>query len=414
MQRNLTVSGLAVAVLSAVLLTTSGCDRPNQYVAPPPPEVMVAQPVAEKVADYLEATGTSRASQQVDLRSRVSGYLQQIAFEDGAYVEQGQLLFVIEPEPFQVTLASENAKLRKAEAALALAEAEVKRTSPLVKRGAMAQQELDVKVADRTTAVAEVAAARAAVDQAEWNLRYTRITAPISGRIGRHMVDVGNLVQLQTTILTRLESIEPMHVYFHVSENEVLRFMEDRHPTGANPDEPQPILVSLADTSGYTIKGHLDYTELGVDPDTGTQQRRAVVPNKDRALLPGLFVRVRIPLGDPEPRLLVDERAIGADQRGTYVLVVNDKQVVERRPVELGIEHEGKRVIKKGLTAEDWLVVNGLQRARPGSTVKANRSNAIAASEAPPGGQAGETGQKAAAEAHSASNPGTVVKKAGG
>jgi RND family efflux transporter MFP subunit len=414
MKRNLMVLGLAVVALAVLLLTTSGCEPPNQYVAPPPPEVTVALPVTESVADYLEVTGTSRASQKVDLRSRVSGYLQQIAFEDGAYVEQGQLLFVIEPEPFQVTLASENAKLRKAEAALALAEAEVKRTSPLVKRGAMAQQELDVKVADRTTAVAEVAAARAAVDQAEWNLRYTRITAPISGRIGRHMVDVGNLVQLQTTILTTLESIEPMHVYFNISENDVLRFMEDRHPTGANADATQPILVGLSDTSGYTIKGQLDYTELGVDPDTGTQQRRGVVPNKDHALLPGLFVRVRIPLSEPEPRLLVSERAIGADQRGSYVLVVNEKQVVERRPVELGIEHNGKRVIKKGVTAEDWLVVNGLQRARPGSTVKANRSNAVAASETPAAAPAGEVGERAPDKTQTAANQADVAKKAGG
>jgi RND family efflux transporter MFP subunit len=359
-------SGLAVALL---FVAGSGCTRTNQYVAPPPPEVAVAQPVTEEVTDYMEFTGTTRAIAMVDLRSRVSGYLQSIEFEDGAYVKEGQLLFVIEPEPFEVALASDKAKLRKAQAALKLAEAEVERTRPLVKRGALAVAELDVKIADRDSAAAEVAMAEAAVAQAELNLRYTRITAPISGRIGRHRVDVGNLVEMQTTMLTTIESIEPIHVYFSVSENDVLRFVEQQTSAGLKPGAETPIYIGLSERGGFPFEARLDYTELGVDPETGTQQRRGVFPNEDHSLLPGLFVRVRIPLGPPAPQLMVEERAIGADQRGTYVLVVDDKNIVERRSVELGVAHNGNRVVKQGLSAGEWIVVNGLQRARPGAPV---------------------------------------------
>jgi RND family efflux transporter MFP subunit len=371
MKRPIGIAG--ATALALILLTGSGCTRTNEYVAPPPPEVAVAQPVTEEVTDYMEFTGTTRALDSVDLRARVSGYLQSIEFEDGAYVEKGQLLFVIEPEWYEVALASEKAKLRKAQAALKLAEAEVERTRPLVKRGALAGAELDVKVADRDSASAEVATAEAAVDQAELNLRYTRITAPISGRIGRHMVDVGNLVQMQTTMLTTIESIEPIHVYFNVSESEVLQFVEHGASSEAKSDQA-PLFVGFSEAGGFPFEGRLDYTELGVDPETGTQQRRGVFPNKDRSLLPGLFVRVRIPLGKPAPQLLVNERAIGADQRGQYVLVVNDKNLVERRPIVLGSAHNGNRVVKKGLSAGEWIVVNGLQRARPGAPVNPQKT----------------------------------------
>jgi RND family efflux transporter MFP subunit len=336
----------------------------------------VAQPTTEKVADYLETTGTTRAVEAVDLRSRVSGYLQSIEFEDGAYVEKGQLLFVIEPEPFEVALASEKARLRKYEAAAKLAEAEVERARPLVKRGALSVAELDVKIADRATAAAEVAVAEAAVAQAELNLRYTRVTAPISGRIGRHMVDAGNLVQMQTTILTSIESIEPIHVYFNVSENDVLRFMERRSPQETANTSATRLSVGLSESGDFPYEGQLDFIELGVDPETGTQQRRGVFVNKDHALSPGMFVRVRIPLGPPAPQLLITERAIGSDQRGPFVLVVGEKDIVERRSVELGVLHKGNRVVKQGLSGEEWIVVNGLQRARPGAPVKPQKSGA--------------------------------------
>jgi multidrug efflux system membrane fusion protein len=369
---------LGATMLAVLSLSAVGCTRANKYVAPPPPEVGVAQGVTEEVVDYLETTGTIRALESVDLRARVSGYLQSVEFQDGAYVEKGQLLFVIEPEPFKVALALEKAKLRKAEAASKLAQAEVERARPLAKRGALSVAELDIKLADRDSAAAEVAAAEAAVAQAELNLQYTRITAPISGRIGRHMVDVGNLVQTQTTMLTSIEKIEPIYVYFYVSENDVLRFIERKASEGVGTETESPLHVGLSETGGFPFEGQLDYVELGVDPDTGTQQRRGIFVNKDRSLLPGMFVRVRIPLGSPAQQLLVNERAIGSDQRGPYVLVVSDKNIVERRAVELGVAHNGKRVIKRGLSASDWIVVNGLQRARPGAPVNPQKLEAQA------------------------------------
>jgi RND family efflux transporter MFP subunit len=368
----------AAATLAVLLLPLIGCTRANTYVAPPPPDVEVAQGVTEDVVDYLEKTGTIRALEAVDLRARVSGYLQSVEFRDGAYVEKGQLLFVIEPEPFKVALALEKAKLRKAEAVAKLAEAEVERARPLAKRGALSVAELDIKLADRDSAAADVAAAEAAVAQAELNLQYTRITAPISGRIGRHMVDVGNLVQTQTTILTSIEKIEPIYVYFYVSENDVLQFIERKASDGAGADTHSVMHVGLSEAGGFPYEGELDYVELGVDPNTGTQQRRGVFLNKDHSLLPGMFVRVRIPLGSPAPQLLVNERAVGSDQRGAYVLVVNEKNIVERRSVELGVAHNGKRVVKQGLSAGEWIVVNGLQRARPGAPVNPQKIDAKA------------------------------------
>jgi RND family efflux transporter MFP subunit len=369
----------AAVILAVLLLSAVGCTQANTYVAPPPPEVAVAQPVTEEVIDYLETTGTTRALEAVDLRARVSGYLQSVEFQDGAYVEKGQLLFVIEPEPFKVALALEKAKLRKAEAASKLAQAEVDRARPLAKRGALSVAELDIKLADRDSAAADVAAAEAAVAQAELNLEYTRITAPISGRIGRHLVDVGNLVQTQTTMLTTIEKIEPIYVYFYVSENDVLRFIEQKAADGVGAQKESPLQVGLSETGGFPFEGQIDFVELGVDSDTGTQQRRGVFLNKNHSLLPGMFVRVRIPLGSPKPELLVNERAIGSDQRGPYVLVVGDKNIVERRAVELGVAHDGKRVVKQGLSAGEWIVVNGLQRARPGAPVNPQKIEAKAA-----------------------------------
>jgi RND family efflux transporter MFP subunit len=377
MPRNRTVEEmLTAAALAMFLLPAVGCTRANTYVAPPPPEVAVARGITEEITDYLETTGTTRALEAVDLRARVNGYLQSVEFQDGAYVEKGQLLFVIEQEPFKVALALEKAKLRKAEAASKLAQAEVDRARPLAKRGALSVAELDIKLADRDSAAAEVAAAEAAVAQAELNLRYTRITAPISGRIGRHMVDVGNLVQTQTTMLTTIEKIEPIYVYFYVSENDVLRFIEQKAADGAGEETESLLNVGLSETGGFPFEGRLDFVELGVDPGTGTQQRRGIFLNKDHSLLPGMFVRVRIPLGSPAPQLLVNERAIGSDQRGPYVLVVDDKNIVERRAVELGIAHNGKRVVKRGLLASEWIVVNGLQRARPGAEVNPQKTGA--------------------------------------
>jgi RND family efflux transporter MFP subunit len=340
----------------------------------------VARPIEDQVLDYLQFTGTTQATDRVDIRARVAGYLKEIAFEDGAWVEKGDLLFIIEPAPFEAALASASAQLEKAQASLKLAEANYRRIAPLARQGTVTEQELDVQRAQVATAAADVSAAKAAVTQARLNLDYTRIEAPISGRIGRNLVDVGNLIQVEATLLATVENYAPIYAYFSVSESDVLRLMQMRRAAGLSgvKQNPPPIFLGLSSEEGFPHEGRLDFTDLGVDPGTGTQMWRAIFPNRDRHLLPGLFGRLRLPVGQPEPELLITERAIGADQRGQYLLVVNDENKVEYRPVELGIAVEGMRVIKKGVKAGEWVVVNGLQRARPGAEVQPQKTELTA------------------------------------
>lgn len=358
-------------LLAGLVLFLTGCEERNQFVAPPPPAVTVATPIKRDVVDTIEFTGTTRATARVDLRARVGGYLKEIHFEDGQIVKKDDLLFEIEPAPFEAELEAANARLQKAQATLQLADTNLKRIEELYRRKVATSQEYDIQVAERASAEADVAVAQAAVTQANLQLSYTKIHAPISGRIGRHLVDLGNLVQAEQSLLATIESIDPIHAYFYLSESELLRFMEMlRENKVPDPEKTPPELqMGLANEEGFPHKGHLDYREFGVDPETGTITRRAVFENPQNILIPGLFVRIRAEIGEPTPRLLVEERAISSDQRGDFLLVVNDENTVEYRPVKLGIAMEGMRVIEEGVEADDRIVVNGLQRARPGTEV---------------------------------------------
>jgi RND family efflux transporter MFP subunit len=358
------------------MVAALGCSRANEYVPPPPAAVTVAQPVEREIVHQLEFTGTTRSIEAVDVRARVTGYLQRIAFKDGAEVKAGDLLFVIEPAPFEAALDSAKAALQKADASLGLAQADLARTEPLVKRGALTAQELDVKRADVATALADVASAKAALRQAELDLAYTQVKSPIAGRVSRHMVDVGNLVQPGETVLTRVESYDPIHVYFSVSESDVTEFLRSNSEKARQSlrDNPPALFMGLSGEDGFPHEGKLDFTELGVDPQTGTQMRRGEFPNADQKLVPGLFARVRLPIGSPEPALMIPDRAIATDQRGEYVLVVNEKNTVEYRLVKLGMRVAGMRVVSDGLQANEWIVINGLQRARPGAVVNPERT----------------------------------------
>ena len=366
--------GLALAAVALI-----GCSKPNELVQPPPPVVTVAQPVEREVVHQLEFTGNTRATEAVDVRARVNGYLQKIEFVDGADVKAGDVLFVIEPAPFEAALDAAKAALQKAEATLSLANADLARTEPLVQRGASTAQELDVKKADVATAAADVASAKAALTQAELNLSYTQVKSPISGRVSRHMVDIGNLVQAEQTTLTRVEAFDPIHAYFAISESDVVELMAKSPGTSAASLKANPptIYIGLTGENGYPHEGKLDFAEAGIDPQSGTQMRRAIFPNADKSLVPGMFVRVRLPVGSPAPGLMVPDRAIGMDQSGEYVLVVNDKNTVERRSVNLGLRVGNMRVVSQGLEASDWIVINGLQRARPGAPVNPERTTEI-------------------------------------
>jgi RND family efflux transporter MFP subunit len=374
-----TIAGLLITWGAAL----AGCAKNDAYRPPDVPKVSVAKPLELKLTDELDYTGNLQAVDSVEIRARVNGYLDKIHFRDGQNVEQDQLLFEIEEAPFRAALDSAEANKLKAEASLKLAEAELRRTSPLVERGAAPTSELDEKSAGVATAKADVAYAAAMVTQAKLNLDYTKVRAPLSGRIGRHMVDPGNLIESQGTVLTTIERYDPIHAYFSVSESDVPSLpqqsaatLETETKQGENyrldlkTDSRPRVFVGLPGEEGYPHEGRLDYTQLGIDPSTGTQQRRAIFQNADQKLVPGSFVRVRVPYGDEKPRLLVPERAVGVDQRGEYVLVVNAKNMIEDRRVVLGAGRFGLRVVIGGLQPNDLVIINGLQRVRPAMEVK--------------------------------------------
>lgn len=363
--------GIWGIVLTAASLFLGGCQQRADYVPPPPPKVTVALPVQRPVQEYFEAPGQTRAVSIVELRARADGYLQEIHFEDGELVEKGRLLFVIDRAPYEAELASANAALAKAKAQLRLSEQQLERTRMLAARQATTESTLEVQEAERAAAAADVALAEAALQQAELNLSYTEIHAPFAGRMGRHLVDVGNLVQSGTTLLSSLESVDPIHAYFNVSESDLLRFRNMQRNGTLKLTDADPITIELAlgDGGAFTFSGMLDFREFGIDPETGTTQRRAVFHNADGQLIPGLFVRIRAAVGDPQDRLLVEERAISSDQRGEYLLVVDDQNIVQYRLVELGLQKDGIRAIESGLNPDDRVVINGLQRARPGAEV---------------------------------------------
>ncbi len=374
-------SWLAMLVMAAVPATWfGGCQQKNAFQSPPPPEVTVARPIERPVADTVQFTGTTEASAKVDLRSQVTGYLKKITFKDGADVKKGELLFVIDQAPFEAKYNSAEANLQKAEAELKLAQSSLRRIQNLYNRSAATETELESQQAQAASKAADVKAAEAAKEEAKLELDYTEIHAPIDGRIGRHLVDVGNLVESDQTLLATIESIEPIYAYFDVSESELLKFREMlRKNELPNPEKHPPALyLGLSDEQGYPHQGHLDFRQLGVDPETGTILRRGVFPNQDRFLIPGLFVRIQATVGEPVKRLLVEERAIGTDQRGSYLLVLSEENKVEYRPVQLGISTDGMRVIRKGVGPQDWVIVDGLQRARPGESVRPKKEKMIA------------------------------------
>jgi membrane fusion protein (multidrug efflux system) len=401
--------------------------------------VTVARPIERPVTDYVELTGSTQATAKVDLRARVNGYLQDILFEDGATVQKGELLFRIDEKPFRAALESARAKLAEAEARrkasresrvvqtaeaalqvtrsqATVAQLDEARGRRLLERGAQTREEYDRHAAALKTAQADVevkeanleqarvefesnialteasvANAQAAVTNAELDLSYTEIRAPIGGRIGRRLVDPGNLVQAETTLLATIEAFDPIYVYFTVSESQVLYFARLRQQHKLPPLGTEPIILNmgLGDEEGFPHEGLFDFGELGVDPDTGTALRRGIFPNPGGTIVPGLFARVRAAVGSPSPRLLVPERALGADQQGRYALVVNAKDVVEQRPVRTGTEVGGLRVIEEGLKPDDWVVIDGLLRARPGARVAPERGEipALATARDGPGPQ---------------------------
>jgi len=369
MLRNVPRLFLVLAAATCLAWTVS-CDKRNAYVPPPAPKVTVAKPVRQNVMDYLEFTGNTQAVQSVNLPARVEGFLQAIKFKDGQHVKKDQLLFVIEPEPYKAKVKEAQAAIDGYKATLAQAEIEYNRAKRLFAEKAGPDTEVVKWQATRDSTQASLESAKAQLEIAKINLGYTQVTAPFDGRMGRHQVDVGNLVggAGQQTLLSTIIQEDPLYAYFTINERELLRLIESHKGRSDETKGKAAVELGLSNTSEYNFKGTLDYTDLGVDPQTGTMLLRAVFPNAKGDLLPGLFVRLRAPL-EARDALLVPESAVGVAQVGSYVLVVGDKNMVEQRPVTTGPVINAMKVIEKGLDGTERVIVNGIQRARPGSAV---------------------------------------------
>ncbi|MGH6918295.1 MAG: efflux RND transporter periplasmic adaptor subunit, partial [Geminicoccaceae bacterium] len=319
----------ALIGLLAVLLW--GCGEDNTYVPPPPPTLSVSQPVRQTVTDYIEVSGNTQASNSVDLVARVEGYLQSVDFTDGSFVKKGDLLFVIEPQPYEVQVQLQQATVAQQQATLTQASEEYARQQRLIKQNATSQSELENWQAQQGTAQAAVEEANANLEIAKINLGYTRITAPFDGRMGRHLVDPGNLVGAGSpTQLATIEQLAPIYVYFNVDETDVLRVRANMRAAGQTVASMGPVTlgVGLQNETGYPHEASLDFIDSEIDQSTGTLQVRGSIANQDYVFLPGMFVRVRVPVGTTPNALLVPDRALGIDQRGHYLLLVDQSDEV--------------------------------------------------------------------------------------
>jgi len=354
------------------LLLLAGCEQ-NTFQPPPPPKVDVAVPVQRAITRYLDATGNTAPIKSVDLVARVQGFLQSIDYKDGSFVKEGTTLFTIEPETYKLKLDQARAAQAGAEASLKQAEADFRRQSDLVARQAVSQATLDTSTSTRDNAQANLQQAQANTRIAEVNYSYTKVTAPFDGIVTAHLISIGELVGASSpTQLSTIVALDPIYVNFTVSEQDVLRVRAEARRLGITASDLTrlPIAVGLQTEDGYPHEGNLDYAAPTVNQSTGTLAVRGVIPNPDRILLPGFFVRVRVPIDTQQDALLIPDTALGSDQGGRYVLVVNGDNVVEQRKVQTGqLEAGGMRVIESGLKPEDRLVVAGLLRAIPGQKV---------------------------------------------
>jgi RND family efflux transporter MFP subunit len=363
---------LPLLACAGILTLLSACGQENRFVAPPPPKVIVQLPMQQTVTPYLEATGNAASVNTVKLLARVQGYVQEIKYQDGAAVKKGTPLFVIEPEPYKVQLEQAQAAEQGAKATLINNEAEFTRQQELQSKDVSTQANLDRARAARDTARASVLQAQAATQTAEINLGYTTVSAPFDGVVTARKVSVGELVGGDhTSELATIVQLDPIWVWFNLSERDVQRVrtqMEARGITISDVINKVPVEAGLQTESGYPHKGVLDYVAPDVNQSTGTLQVRGIFENAKQGLLPGYFVRVRVPLR-PEQALLVPEVAVGSDQAGRYVLTVNPDSIVEQRRVQLGQTTGEMRVIESGLKPDERVVVSGILDAVPGQRV---------------------------------------------
>lgn len=340
---------------------------------PPPPTVTVAKPLTREIVEDDEFIGRFEAVDEVSVRARVGGYLDKVHFRDGSIVKQGDLLFTIDQRPFQTALDEAKARLDVAQTLVTFTESQFRRAEKLSETGNIPISTLDDRRREYLAALAEVQGAKATVLRAELDLEYTEIKAPLSGRIDRRLVSVGNLVQADQTALTTVVSLDPINFYFDVDERQFLAYARDARSRNASLQEGAggiDVTIRLSDATESPVAGKLDFAENRIDEATGTMRIRAQVPNKDFILQPGLFGRVNMPGSLPYKGILVPDEAIGADQDRRIVYVVDAENKVAAKPIRIGPKLYGYRVVREGLTGDETIIINGLMRVRPGVTVK--------------------------------------------
>jgi RND family efflux transporter MFP subunit len=368
---------LAATVAAAALLV--GCGRSGSAAqAPPPPQVSVAAVVEKRVKDWDEFTGRFQAVETVEIRPRVSGYIDKIAFKEGSLVKQGDLLFVIDPRPYQADYDRAAADLKRYKTALELARIESARVQRLRESGAVSQEELDERTSTVAQAEANVAGAQAALESAGLNMGFTRVTSPVTGRVSRAEVTRGNLVTGGNnggTLLSSVVSMDPIYLYFDSDEQAYLRYMQmARSGERTSPrDATNPVHIGLANEEGFPHAGTMDFVDNQLNPQTGTIRARAVFANKDGLFTPGLFARVQLVGSDDYNAILIDDRAVNTDQSQKYVFLLGADNKVEYRKIKLGRVIDGLRIVREGLKPGDVIVVNGAQRVHPGLTVTPQR-----------------------------------------
>jgi RND family efflux transporter MFP subunit len=360
-------------VAAIVLTGLTACGQDNQYAAPPPPKVTVATPSQGPYTRYLETTGNIAAINTADLVARVPGFVETINYQDGAAVRKGTLLFTIEPESYKLKLDQSKAAQASSEASFNQAKPAFDRQADLLKSGSTTQAQYDTAMAAMVAAQSSVQQAKVNTQLSQINYDYTQVTAPFDGIVTARQVSIGQYVGGTTTptVLATIIQHDPLYVNFNISEQDVLRIRAEIKRRGLAPEDLRkvPVEVGLQSETGYPHKGTIDYAAPSVSQTTGTLAVRGLMPNGNKALLPGYFVRVRIPTGQVSDALFVPDVALGSDQGGRYVLTVNKDNVVEQRKVQVGPSTDGKRVIESGLAAGDRVIVAGLLRAVPGQKV---------------------------------------------
>jgi RND family efflux transporter MFP subunit len=369
-----------MGLLSVALAALTGCGN-HDDAAPkqgPLPNVKVAQPLSQEVTEWDEYTGRIEAVNSVDVRARVSGYLEKVNFKAGDKVHKGDLLFVIDPKPFTAQLNYAEAELERAKSRHELAKNDLARSERLFRAKAISEEEHDARSKGLREAVAAVQSAQANVYTARLNLEFTQVRSPIDGRIGRELITAGNLVNGgggDATLLTFIVSTDPVYVYVDADERSALKYRRQAQQEGRGSleDEKTPVQLAVADEVNFPHQGYLDYVSPREDTATGTVTLRGVFPNQDELLSPGFFARMRVRGSAPYLAILVPDRAIGTDQAQRFVWVVNQDNQVEYRKVELGAHIGQSRVITQGLKPEEWTVIEGIQRIKPGAKVNPER-----------------------------------------